>query len=140
MPPPRRERPQDVPRRARSPARLRPTGGAVARDREPGEDLRLGPVTVRCAQGPHLPDPRGRVRRRGRGVRFRHVDPDASAGPQNPYVQAVAVVSDMETMFSVRPLSLLATVALILAIAYLAGILPAGRVARKDPIDALRYE
>jgi len=46
----------------------------------------------------------------------------------------------METMFSVRPLSLLATVALILAIAYLAGILPAGRVARKDPIDALRYE
>ena len=44
------------------------------------------------------------------------------------------------TLFSVRPLSLLAIVALIIAIAFLAGTLPARRAARKDPIDALRYE
>lgn len=44
------------------------------------------------------------------------------------------------TLFSVQPLSVLAIVALIIVIAFLAGTLPARRAARKDPIDALRYE
>lgn len=44
------------------------------------------------------------------------------------------------TLFSVEPLSILAIVALIIVIAFLAGTLPARRAARKDPIDALRYE
>ena len=43
-------------------------------------------------------------------------------------------------LYAVQPLSLVLIVLLIVAIAFLAGTLPAARAARKDPIDALRYE
>ncbi|MGJ9425588.1 ABC transporter permease [Nesterenkonia halotolerans] len=44
------------------------------------------------------------------------------------------------TLFAVDPLSLLGITALIIGIAFLAGTLPAARAAKKDPIEALRYE
>lgn len=44
------------------------------------------------------------------------------------------------TLFAVEPLSILGIVALIIVIAFLAGTLPARRAAKKDPIEALRYE
>ena len=44
------------------------------------------------------------------------------------------------TLFAVDPLSLLWITLLILAIAFIAGTLPAARAARKDPIEALRHE
>ncbi|WP_218221793.1 ABC transporter permease [Nesterenkonia sp. Act20] len=44
------------------------------------------------------------------------------------------------TLFAVDPVSLLGITALIIGIAFLAGTLPAARAAKKDPIEALRYE
>lgn len=44
------------------------------------------------------------------------------------------------TLFAVDPLSILGITALIIGIAFLAGTLPAARAAKKDPIEALRYE
>lgn len=44
------------------------------------------------------------------------------------------------TLFAVQPFSLLWITLLILAIAFIAGTLPAARAARKDPIEALRHE
>ncbi|GAA1144986.1 ABC transporter permease [Nesterenkonia lutea] len=44
------------------------------------------------------------------------------------------------TLFAVDPMALLGITALIVVIAFLAGTLPAARAAKKDPIEALRYE
>lgn len=44
------------------------------------------------------------------------------------------------TLFAVDPLAIAGIVALIVLIAFLAGTLPAARAAKKDPIEALRYE
>ncbi|REE05237.1 ABC transporter permease [Citricoccus muralis] len=44
------------------------------------------------------------------------------------------------SLFAVDPLSIVLIVALILVIAFLAGTMPAARAAKKDPIEALRYE
>ena len=44
------------------------------------------------------------------------------------------------TLFAVDPLSIVGITALIVGIAFLAGTLPAARAAKKDPIEALRYE
>ena len=41
---------------------------------------------------------------------------------------------------SLAPLQLLVIVLVIMLIAFLAGTLPAARAAKKDPIEALRYE
>lgn len=43
-------------------------------------------------------------------------------------------------LYAVDPLALIGIIALILLIAFLAGTLPAARAAKKDPIEALRYE
>ncbi|CAM3729822.1 ABC transporter permease [Micrococcus flavus] len=43
-------------------------------------------------------------------------------------------------LFAVNPWALLLIIGLIVAIAFLAGTLPAARAARKDPIEALRHE
>ncbi|MCG7422937.1 ABC transporter permease [Micrococcus porci] len=43
-------------------------------------------------------------------------------------------------LYAVDPLALLLIVLLIVAIAFVAGTLPAARAARKDPIEALRHE
>lgn len=43
-------------------------------------------------------------------------------------------------LYAVDPMSLVGIIALILLIAFLAGTLPAARAAKKDPIEALRYE
>lgn len=38
------------------------------------------------------------------------------------------------------PVSIVVTILVVMAVAFLAGTLPAARAARKDPVDALRYE
>lgn len=43
-------------------------------------------------------------------------------------------------LYAVDPMALVGIIALILLIAFLAGTLPAARAAKKDPIEALRYE
>ena len=44
------------------------------------------------------------------------------------------------TLIEFNPLNLLLIVLVVMAIAFLAGTLPARRAAGKDPIEALRYE
>ena len=44
------------------------------------------------------------------------------------------------TLYAVSPVAVLSITALIVGIAFLAGTLPAARAAKKDPIEALRYE
>jgi putative ABC transport system permease protein len=44
------------------------------------------------------------------------------------------------SLFAVDPLAIVLIVLLILVIAFLAGTMPAARAAKKDPIEALRYE
>ncbi|MDO5494016.1 MAG: FtsX-like permease family protein [Nesterenkonia sp.] len=43
-------------------------------------------------------------------------------------------------LFAVDPISIVLITVLVVGIAFLAGTLPAARAAKKDPIDALRYE
>lgn len=53
-----------------------------------------------------------------------------------------ALLSDLPglTIVAFDPLTVALTILLIMAVAFLAGTLPAARAARKDPVDALRYE
>ena len=44
------------------------------------------------------------------------------------------------SLFAVDPMAIVLIVLLILVIAFLAGTMPAARAAKKDPIEALRYE
>lgn len=55
---------------------------------------------------------------------------------------AAGPLADLEglSLFAFEPLSMLGVIALIVAIAFVAGALPARRAARQRPIDALRYE
>ena len=55
---------------------------------------------------------------------------------------AVGPLADLEglSLFLFEPLSLLGVIALISAIAFVAGALPASRAARQRPIESLRYE
>ena len=52
---------------------------------------------------------------------------------------ALAEVSGL-SLYAIAPLQLLVIVLVIMLIAFLAGTLPAARAAKKDPIEALRYE
>lgn len=53
-----------------------------------------------------------------------------------------ALLSDLPglTIVAFDPVTVAITVLLIMAVAFLAGTLPAARAARKDPVEALRYE
>ncbi|MGO2110341.1 MAG: ABC transporter permease [Pseudoclavibacter sp.] len=53
-----------------------------------------------------------------------------------------ALLADLPglTIVAFDPLTVTLTVLLIMAVAFLAGTLPAARAARKDPVEALRYE
>ncbi|MFD5224182.1 ABC transporter permease [Microbacterium sp. NPDC058342] len=53
-----------------------------------------------------------------------------------------ALLSDLPglTIVAFDPVTVALTILLIMAVAFLAGALPAARAARKDPVDALRYE
>lgn len=44
------------------------------------------------------------------------------------------------TLIAFDPASIITIIVLVMAIAFLSGTLPAARAARKDPVDALRYE
>lgn len=57
-------------------------------------------------------------------------------------VLAAGILGDLAglTLIAFTPASILGVVVLIMAIAFVAGTLPALRAARKNPIDALRYE
>lgn len=44
------------------------------------------------------------------------------------------------TLIAFDPVTIITIIVLVMAIAFLAGTLPAARAARKDPVDALRYE
>lgn len=57
-------------------------------------------------------------------------------------VLANGVLSDLQglRLLSFDPVAVLVVIVLVMAIAFLAGTLPANRAARLDPIDALRYE
>lgn len=64
------------------------------------------------------------------------------AGTIASQMLAGAVLSDLPglSVISFDPATILGTILLIVAVAFVAGTIPAARAARKNPVDALRYE